>query len=439
MALLLLCLPLAGQDTRGASSFTLDNGLRVWIRRSDKVEFAVTMVVYRTGLRDDADGKVGLANVVQRMVQNGATPSYKAGDARRKLQDEGYTLNTRLDVGGEAIPDATYFYSILRPEAVETAIKIEAERMRGAKFDDALLAQEKQQVRREIAAASTGIAPIIAKFTDILFSGHPYGRPRLGKDADIERVTLDDVKTRYNEQYHPDNAVVLVYGKVDIGKIRKAIEDAFRGIPKKGVAAKKIELKRAPGRIQKEFEEATLGKPFAALGFPMPDKTDPACPAIVLLSRYLVSTLSGERDLRELRAGMNVEADYVRLDRSALILFVQTDLNADLARAVDATRAALRRLQDTPLAEVTLKNYKKSVLSHLKRLDNAYFLPQPREQAPANGVAALLRKALAMHVFDPDREAFLKNLDTLTPQAVQDAAKKFLSDDNLTLVLFKRR
>lgn len=435
IALLALCLPLAGQDSADECSFTLDNGLRVWIKRSDKVEFAVTMIVYRTGLRDDPEGRVGLASVVQRMIQSGATPSYKAGEAQRTLQDEGYTLQTRLDVGGEALADVTYFYSVVRASAAERAVKIEAERMRGVTFDDALLASATRQLRLGIAASSTGHARVFARFAEMMFPGHPYARPRLGREADIERVTLDDVRRRYNERFHPDNAVLLVYGKVDVGLIRKTIETAFRDVPKKGMVVQKLDVKRAPGLVRKEFEEAVLSKPLAILGYLMPEKADPASPAMVLLGRYLGTALAGERDLRP---GVQVEADPVCIDRSALLVYVQAETNDGLAHSVDIVRAAIRRLQDTPLSEVTLKNYKKSVLSFFRQLDHAYFPPQPREQVPANCVGALLRKAMVMHAFDPDRPEFLKNLEALTPQAVREAAKEYLSDDNLTLALFKR-
>src|SRR6516225_3359292 len=61
---------------------------------------------------------------------------------------------------------------------------------------------------------------------------HNYGKSTIGSRADIERVPIESLQAFYRTWYQPDNAVLVVAGRIDPAKILGTIVDAFGKIPK---------------------------------------------------------------------------------------------------------------------------------------------------------------------------------------------------------------
>src|SRR5262249_60315798 len=61
---------------------------------------------------------------------------------------------------------------------------------------------------------------------------HNYGNSVIGSRADIENVPIDRLQAFYKNYYQPDNAVLVVAGKVDEAKSLGLIVKYFASIPK---------------------------------------------------------------------------------------------------------------------------------------------------------------------------------------------------------------
>lgn len=55
----------------------------------------------------------------------------------------------------------------------------------------------------------------------------PYGRDSLGRTEDLERLTKNDLKRFYNENYHPSRVVLAVTGRFDFENLQSEIEKIF--------------------------------------------------------------------------------------------------------------------------------------------------------------------------------------------------------------------
>src|SRR5262249_44379852 len=62
--------------------------------------------------------------------------------------------------------------------------------------------------------------------------GHSYGKDTIGSRTDIERVPADRLRAFYRRYYQPDNAVLVVAGKLDSEATLGAIVHTLGAIPR---------------------------------------------------------------------------------------------------------------------------------------------------------------------------------------------------------------
>lgn len=62
-------------------------------------------------------------------------------------------------------------------------------------------------------------------FYNSLYDGLPYGHPIIGTKACVEKLTVDQLKTFYQQHYIAQNALITIVGSVDEAKAKQIAED----------------------------------------------------------------------------------------------------------------------------------------------------------------------------------------------------------------------
>ena len=78
-------------------------------------------------------------------------------------------------------------------------------------------------------------APItkgLSHLLSIAFTHHPYAWAASGVAADLVTLGVDDVKKYYDDNYQPNNAMLVVVGKTSLDAVRASAEKYFGPIPK---------------------------------------------------------------------------------------------------------------------------------------------------------------------------------------------------------------
>jgi zinc protease len=136
--------------------------------------------------------------------------------------------------------DATYYYSFAPANHVEALLWIQSERMGFLEpaLTEALLARDKASVKNErrqrVEGTPYGPAYGVAalKALQLLFpASHPYFGNVLGSDAEIDSITLEDVKTFYHSYYCPANASLLIDGDFEASQVKELVAKYFHGSP----------------------------------------------------------------------------------------------------------------------------------------------------------------------------------------------------------------
>jgi predicted Zn-dependent peptidase len=73
---------------------------------------------------------------------------------------------------------------------------------------------------------------LIERMFSTAYLWHNYGKSTIGAKSDLENVPIDRLQAFYKRYYQPDNAVLLVAGKMDETKVLELVSQYFSPIPK---------------------------------------------------------------------------------------------------------------------------------------------------------------------------------------------------------------
>lgn len=216
------------------SSFTLDNGLRVFVHEDPSVQIAVMNILYDVGSRDENPDKTGFAHLFEHLMFGGSVniPNY----------DEPLQL-----VGGEnnafTNTDITNYYLTLPAANLETGFWLESDRMLSLSFDPNSLEVQRKVVIEEFKQRylNQPYGDVWLKLRPLAYQVHPYQWATIGKDVShIENATLDDVRSFFFSHYLPNNAIMVVAGNVTKEQVQRLSEKWFGPIPRGVVPERKL-------------------------------------------------------------------------------------------------------------------------------------------------------------------------------------------------------
>ncbi len=207
------------------SSFTLDNGLRVFVHEDPSVQIAVMNILYDVGSRDESPDKTGFAHLFEHLMFGGSVniPNYDEPLQRVGGENNAFT-NT----------DITNYYLTLPAANLETGFWLESDRMLSLSFDPKSLEVQRKVVVEEFKQRylNQPYGDVWLKLRPLTYHVHPYQWATIGKEVShIENATLDDVKSFFFQHYVPNNAILVVAGNVKHDQVKKLGEKWFGPIP----------------------------------------------------------------------------------------------------------------------------------------------------------------------------------------------------------------
>ena len=204
-----------------AALHRLPNGLAVAVDPMPGVETCAIGVYVDVGSRSEAEGKAGLAHMVEHMVFKGA-----GGRDARAIAE------AAEDVGGQlnawTSRDATSFHARLLAGDLPLGLDLIADLVREPDFADDELAREKDVVLAELGEArDTPDDIVFDHLSAAAYPGQPYGRATLGDEASITAIDAEDLRRWIAGHYRPASLIVAAAGKVDGEALLRLVEARF--------------------------------------------------------------------------------------------------------------------------------------------------------------------------------------------------------------------
>ncbi|ODS81624.1 MAG: pseudouridine synthase [Cytophagaceae bacterium SCN 52-12] len=213
-------------SVEGITEYNLDNGLKVLLFPDPSKPTITVNITYLVGSRHEGYGEAGMAHLLEHMVFKG-TPRHP--NIMQELTEHGARPN------GTTWYDRTNYYETFAAteENLKWALDLEADRMINSFIAKKDLDSEFSVVRNEFEAGENSpFRVLMQRVADMAYSWHNYGKSTIGNRSDIERVPIENLQAFYKKYYQPDNAILMVAGKIDEEKTLALVNEYFGPIPK---------------------------------------------------------------------------------------------------------------------------------------------------------------------------------------------------------------
>jgi zinc protease len=259
--------------------FELPNGLRLLVKEDHRLPFVDFRAVFQGGVLAETPANNGVTLLLAKMLLQG-TASRSAEQIAREIESVGgsidsYSGNNSFGVSAE----------VMR-EDFSTGLDLVADVLLHPTFPAEPLERERQvqlagiKARRDQLLQSCGLLMRRA-----LFGERGYGLDTLGTEESLARVQPADLKTFHARLVTPGNCVLAIYGDVNAGEVRAAVDKAFGNWPAGSAGGSKIEnckleIAGSPKRIAEERDKKQA---VLVVGFPGADMRSPEKYALELL------------------------------------------------------------------------------------------------------------------------------------------------------------
>src|SRR5437773_8483831 len=264
--------------------YRLGNGLRVVVSEAHAAPTVTVAVYYGIGFRVEPKGQTGFAHRYEHMMCQGSAHVKKFEHAKL-VEQNGGQLNgsTRLDF--------TNYFETLPSNAVETALWLEADRMRSLEVTEENLKNQQNVVSEEIRVNVLNQPYALFEWLDIWqnanqnwFNAHNF----YGDLHDLEAAKIDDVRQFFKTYYAPNNAALIVAGDVDPDAVRTMVAKHFGDIPLQSVPERPdVSEPQQTKEIRLKQTDKLASVPGLALGYHLPDQNSADYAPMVLLDLIL--------------------------------------------------------------------------------------------------------------------------------------------------------
>lgn len=212
----------------GVSRFTLDNGLDVVVIPDHRAPVVTQMIWYHVGSADEIAGKSGIAHFLEHLMFKG-TKNHPAGEFSAKIAAIGGRENAFTSY------DYTAYFQRVAPEALEMVMEFESDRMENLVLDEEAVKTEREVIleERRMRVDSNPASMLMENTDATLFYNHPYRKPVIGWQQEMEKLSLKDAVDFYGQYYTPNNATLVIAGDVTPERVRDLVMKTWARVPKR--------------------------------------------------------------------------------------------------------------------------------------------------------------------------------------------------------------
>ncbi len=375
------------------------------------------------GGRDEAIGERGFSHFAEHMLFKGTTTRPR-GFVDREVEAVGGRTNAGTS------NDYTFYYLLLPAARALSGISLMADMVLNSVFDPAELGREREVVFEEVRLNEDNPRSSLGRqLYNLLYDGHPYGRPVLGDVKDLRDATPESLRGYYARHYVPDNMTLVVVGPVDPAAVRAATIEAFGSRPATGYARPPVgapaPLEGVRARsVERPERQTQLG--FAWLAPPL---GDPDMPAVDVLSHILGGSRSSRLNqaLRERARLVSSISGWYGTLQGAGALGVTAQLEGSDQDAVEkAIMAEIARVQSEGVTA-----------EELARAITASEAEREFSRETVEGLALAYGRAETTWNLEAER-TYVDRIRAVTRDQVQQAARRYLTGSYARLAFVPR-
>ncbi len=402
--------------------FTLDNGMICLVSEDRSAPMVSIQIWVGTGsVHENEYLGAGLSHAIEHMIFKG-TPSRKPGDITRTIDDAGGFINAYTSF------DRTVFLVDMPSDRWLTGLEVLADAAMNAGFPEGEWEQEREVIMREMAMCRDNPDRELSRLLwQTAYTIHPHRIPVIGYEDVFRTITREDLVAFFKRNYTPDNMIVSVAGDISSAEAEKALRDAFSKFSRRARAPAVLPVE--PDQIAPRLDRASGPYDISriAMAWHTVALDHPDAAALDMLA-----AIAGQG--RSSRLEQRIKEDKQLAFTIDAYSFTPKDPGLFI---ISATLA--------PDKEVDLIEAMKAEIEEWK---TSLFSQQEIEKARRKMLAATLSELQTMggqagsyasgefYARDPSFSlAYLSRLEAVTPEAIQEAALRYLRAENSTVIV----
>lgn len=400
----------------------LANGLTVLVKEVYPASVVSLSIWSRVGSLDEDDAEAGISHFLEHMLFKG-TPRRPVGRIAQEVHGLGGYLN------GFTSYECTCYWIVLPSRCFSTALDIEADAILHPLLDPDEIEKEAKVIVEELKMYED--RPESYCFQNLLrtaFTAHPYGRPVIGYEDVIRRTTADDLARHYERFYQPNNMCVTVVGDVKAEQAVAEIEHALGHLVVGEVTRDTLVLEPRQSGLRRCDTEGGIAAAHLQLGFHIPTIFDDDTSACDILASVLGEGRSSRlyRRLRERDALVSTVGSSIFAEKDPGLFVVDAVLEPhQLDATFEAVVEEIGRITDEGVEDRELQKAKNLV-------EASYIFSQ--ETVEGQGRKLGYHEMLGDYML---AERYVENLYKVSAEDVARAARRYLTEDNCTVVTYR--
>jgi predicted Zn-dependent peptidase len=407
-------LPDAPPMTDGDVTVAVWHGMEILVKRTPGAEFVAAQLFIRGGTRNWTAANAGVEHVALSVATSGGTASLAKTEYSRKLASLGAQIwsdvgNDFSDISAKVPLTA---WEGLFPIFVDTFLH---PALPASEFD--IVKQRELTNRKHEQEDGDGRLWLLARHA--VFEGHPYGNRPVGTLESITALKADDMAPQLEKLRDKDRLLLVVVGDVDPAHIIDETKTAFASVPRKAYSSTLIpqlhfsaaHVSGDPFKLPTNYVESV----FAGPAWDDPD----------FIPMWLGMHLLGQRVFDEVRTKRNLSYapnayENTRIAAPFGILYVTAvDPNAAMKVMFDEARRLGTELIPKKELDASKATFLSGYLQGHETVDG---------QASDLGAALLVGGDWRL------ARTNIERLRATTPEAVRDAAKRWLVNMQTAIV-----
>ena len=352
-------------SVEGITEYQLQNGLRVLLFPDQSKATITVNVTYLVGSKHENYGETGMAHLLEHMVFKG---SKGHTNIPKELQEHGSRPN-----GTTSYDRTNYFETFSATDVnLEWAFDLESDRMVNSFIAKSDLDSEMTVVRNEFEAGENSPLNVLRqRVLSTAYLWHNYGKSTIGSRADIENVPIDRLQAFYRTHYQPDNAVLVVAGKIDEARTLGLVAKYFGAIPRPQRTLPAVYTSEPTQDGERTVTLRRVGDTQnVVVAYHVPPGSHADFPALQLASQILTeNTPSGRlyKALVETKKASNVGGGGLQLREAGLLLvLMEVRKESSLEDARDTLLSTIDAVGKTPFTSEEVERARNRILTGIE-------------------------------------------------------------------------
>lgn len=396
---------------------TFDNGLKLVLIPYGSIPKATLNITVKTGNIHETEDQTWLADLTGELMKEGSVAGYSVNDT---LAGMGGNLNINTGVHTSSI--STRVLSEFASDAMYALTDV----LTNPKWPASEVDRLKSNMKRNVTVSlSTPSSQARQDFFSELYPDHSYGRI-YPTNEQIDSYTLEDIKDFYAANYGAQRTTVYVVGKFNKQKIKQIVEEQMGDWQKGPEASYPVATPNSANTVRVIDRP---GAPQSTLYYGLP-VADPSNEDYVALD--VMNSLLGGSFGSRITSNIREDKGYTYSPRSILnnnyrtgVWYEVADVTTEHTGAsIDEIKKEITRLQNEPPTKEELKG--------IQNYESGIYVLQ--NSSPGGIIGQL--NFLDVHELP---ESFLvdkvKNINAITPEDVQKMATKYITPENMTLIV----